>query len=101
MQIAQHRRLEKDFFRAQGLRTAEYIAIESDGDLENAKDFPFPAILKTSTLGYDGKGQLVCARYADLSPAFDEIGRKPSLLENRIDLHLALGGGFSPGKQEK
>jgi 5-(carboxyamino)imidazole ribonucleotide synthase len=60
MHIAQHRKLEKDFFRQQGLGTADFVALESEADLDSARDFSYPAILKTAMLGYDGKGQVVC-----------------------------------------
>ena len=86
MHIAQHRKLEKQFFRDQGLDTADFIALESDADLEAARDFTFPAILKTSMLGYDGKGQIVCERFSDLKAAFEQIGKKHCVLEQRIDL---------------
>ena len=86
LHIAQHRKLEKDFFREQGLATADYLALENEDDLEGARDFAFPAILKTATLGYDGKGQVVCDRFDDLGPAFDAVGRKPCVLEQRIAL---------------
>ena len=86
MHIAQHRKLEKQFFRDQGLDTADFIALESEADLEAARDFTFPAILKTSMLGYDGKGQVVCERFSDLKDAFEQVGKKHCLLEQRIDL---------------
>ncbi len=37
-------------------------------------------------LGYDGKGQVVCQSRDDLAAAFEQIGRKPCVLEQRIDL---------------
>jgi 5-(carboxyamino)imidazole ribonucleotide synthase len=86
LHIAQHRKLEKQFFRDQGLDTADFIALESEADLEAAHDFTFPAILKTSMLGYDGKGQVVCERFSDLKAAFEQVGKKHCLLEQRIDL---------------
>ena len=86
LQVAQNRKLEKEFFRSLGLHTADFIAIEQAQDLEQARDFTFPAILKTNTLGYDGKGQVLCQQFADLTAAFDELGCKPCLLEQRIEL---------------
>ena len=86
LQIAQHRKLEKEFFRARGLQTADFLPLESAADLERATDFSYPAILKISTLGYDGKGQVVCDDFAALQAAWDELGRKPCVLEQRIDL---------------
>lgn len=86
LHIAQHRKLEKEFFREQGLNTADFIAIESESDIEAAHDFTFPAILKTAMLGYDGKGQAVCESFDDLASAFAGVGKKPCVLEQRIDL---------------
>jgi len=86
LQIAQHRLREKDFFRAQGLETAAYLAIENEADLAGASDFEFPAILKTATLGYDGKGQIVCGGFEELAEAFRQVGAKPCVLEQRVDL---------------
>ena len=86
LQIAQHRRKEKDFFRARGLGTAQFLAIETQADLDASRDFPFPAILKTSTLGYDGKGQVVCASFDELADAYAQVGGKPCVLEQRVDL---------------
>lgn len=86
LQVAQHRLREKEFFRAVGLNTADFMAIESAADIEVARDFAFPAILKTATLGYDGKGQVVCDRFAELADAFRQVGGKPCVLERRIDL---------------
>lgn len=86
LHIAQHRKLEKQFFRDQGLDTADFIALESESDLESARNFTFPAILKTSMLGYDGKGQVVCERFSDLKAAYEQVGKKHCVLEQRIDL---------------
>jgi 5-(carboxyamino)imidazole ribonucleotide synthase len=99
LQIAQHRLREKDFFRAQGLDTAAFLAIESGADVDKARDFEFPAILKTSTLGYDGKGQVVCERFEDLAEAFQEVGAGACVLEQRIDLacEVSVVLGRSPG----
>jgi 5-(carboxyamino)imidazole ribonucleotide synthase len=86
LHIAQHRRLEKEFFRQQGLDTADFVALESEADLDSARDFSYPAILKTATLGYDGKGQVVCHGFDELRSAFEQVGKKPCVLEQRIDL---------------
>ncbi len=86
LHIAQHRKQEKEFFREQGLSTADFIAIENDGDVEAARAFSFPAILKTAMLGYDGKGQVLCEEFGDLQKAFEQVGRKPCVLEQQIEL---------------
>lgn len=90
LHIAQHRKQEKDFVRSLGLLTADFIAIENDEDLAGARDFSFPAILKTAMLGYDGKGQVVCEHFEELQQAFEQVGRKPCVLEQLIELDCEI-----------
>ena len=54
--LIQHRLAEKDFINKLNIRTTRYASIEKKSDIEALEDF-LPGILKTSTLGYDGKGQ--------------------------------------------
>ena len=54
--LIQHRLAEKDFINNLNIRTTRYVSIEKKSDLNSLEDF-LPGILKTTTLGYDGKGQ--------------------------------------------
>ena len=54
--IIQNRLTEKDFVNRLNIQTTKYKLIRNKKDLEDSLDF-IPGILKTSTLGYDGKGQ--------------------------------------------
>tara|TARA_B100000886_G_scaffold313302_1_gene249830 strand:+ start:250 stop:1305 length:1056 start_codon:yes stop_codon:yes gene_type:complete len=54
--IIQNRILEKDFVNNQNIKTTEYKKISNKDDLISNVNF-LPAMLKTTTLGYDGKGQ--------------------------------------------
>ncbi len=54
--LIQHRLAEKDFVNKLNIRTTRYVYIEQQKDLETLGDF-LPGILKTTTMGYDGKGQ--------------------------------------------
>ena len=54
--LIQHRLAEKDFINKLNIRTTRYVHIENKQDLLTLEDF-LPGILKTTTLGYDGKGQ--------------------------------------------
>ena len=54
--LIQHRLAEKDFINKLNIRTTRYVHIENKEDLLTLNDF-LPGILKTTTLGYDGKGQ--------------------------------------------
>ena len=54
--IIQHRLAEKDFINKLNIRTTRYTSIEKKSEMESVKDL-LPGLLKTATLGYDGKGQ--------------------------------------------
>ena len=63
--LIQHRIAEKDFVNKLNIRTTKYMSIEKKSDLGNLKNF-LPGILKTTTMGYDGKGQYPIKRIEDL-----------------------------------
>ena len=86
LRVAQDRRLEKTFFRDCGLGTADFLEITEPADIDRAHGFSFPAILKTATLGYDGKGQVVCGSVDELISAFEQVGQVPCVLEQRVEL---------------
>jgi 5-(carboxyamino)imidazole ribonucleotide synthase len=88
--ITQDRVAEKQFLVDIGVEVAPYMLVDSDDDIDDASDFTFPAILKTARLGYDGKGQVRCPSYADLAPAWQELGRVPCVLEQRMNLTREL-----------
>ena len=54
--LIQHRLAEKDFVNKLNIRTTRYVHVENKDDLLPLEDF-LPGILKTTTMGYDGKGQ--------------------------------------------
>ena len=54
--LIQHRLAEKDFINNLNIRTTRYASIEKKSEIDSLKDL-LPGILKTTTLGYDGKGQ--------------------------------------------
>ena len=54
--LIQHRLAEKDFVNKLNIRTTRYVGIEKKSDIQTLEDF-LPGILKTTTMGYDGKGQ--------------------------------------------
>ena len=54
--LIQHRLAEKDFINKLNIRTTRYVHIQNKEDLLTLQDF-LPGILKTTTMGYDGKGQ--------------------------------------------
>ena len=54
--IIQHRLAEKDFINNLNIRTTRYVSIEKKSEMDSVGDL-LPGLLKTVTLGYDGKGQ--------------------------------------------
>jgi len=59
VRIAQNRILEKTFIQEHGLATAPFAAIYEAADIEEAfAGLTPPLLLKTASMGYDGKGQL-------------------------------------------
>jgi 5-(carboxyamino)imidazole ribonucleotide synthase len=88
--ITQDRIAEKQFLDDIGVAVAPYTVIATAEDLAAARNFEFPAILKTARLGYDGKGQVRCASYDDLAAAWEAVGTVPCVLEQRLTLAREL-----------
>jgi 5-(carboxyamino)imidazole ribonucleotide synthase len=82
--IAQNRILEKDFFNAIGIPTAPYWAVNSLVDVEAAFAEIGQGILKTCTLGYDGKGQARITTVGDIAEAFAAMKNAPPVYEGFI-----------------
>ena len=63
--LMQHRLAEKDFVNKLNIRTTQYTLVEKKSDLDSLNDL-FPGILKTTTMGYDGKGQYPIKEIKDI-----------------------------------
>ncbi|HET6837174.1 MAG TPA: 5-(carboxyamino)imidazole ribonucleotide synthase [Gemmatimonadales bacterium] len=88
---AQDRIAEKTFFQSRGFATAEFRAVRSQAELSAAlREVPLPALLKTSRLGYDGKGQAQVSTESEAIRAFEQFGRVPCVLEQRVELEREL-----------
>ncbi len=87
VQVCQHRALEKACFAQAGVPCAPHAVLASMTDLERpALAALLPGILKTASLGYDGKGQAAVAGPDDLPRAWSALGRVPCVLEKRLPL---------------
>ena len=83
---SQDRLTEKQFLRDLGLQTAPFAAVNSLADLEQAvAKIGMPSILKTRTLGYDGKGQARLKTPNDIAPSHAAMAGAPSILEGFVD----------------
>jgi 5-(carboxyamino)imidazole ribonucleotide synthase len=89
--VAQDRIREKTFLRDHGFATAPFAAISRTDELEPAfAEVRSPALLKTSRLGYDGKGQAAIGSLEELRAAFAAFGGVPCVLEQRLELEAEL-----------
>jgi 5-(carboxyamino)imidazole ribonucleotide synthase len=88
---SQDRIAEKTFFRSHGFATALFRGVHSERELISALgEIPPPALLKTSRLGYDGKGQTLVESADEAARAFERFGGVPCVLEQCITLEREL-----------
>jgi 5-(carboxyamino)imidazole ribonucleotide synthase len=86
LRASQDRVLEKTFLNGAGIPTAPWAAVEDlDGLRIAVERIGLPAVLKTTRLGYDGKGQALLRRTDELANAFAALSPKPLILEGFID----------------
>src|SRR5690606_19425654 len=79
--IAQDRLAEKSFLASKNIPVAPYRGVHSLADLQAAiGELGLPAVLKTTRLGYDGKGQRVLREPGDAEAAFAELAPHPLVL---------------------
>ncbi len=93
VQVCQHRAREKALFVQAGVPCVPHLLIETEADLAAASAQAavlLPGVLKTATMGYDGKGQVAVATAADLATAWAGLGRVACLLEQRVALAAEL-----------
>ena len=80
IELIQDKRTQKEFYKANGIPTAEFILTTNRQEVIDNKSF-LPAVNKLGREGYDGRGVQVLRTEADLARAFDA----PGLLEKLID----------------
>jgi len=84
--ISQDRIAEKEFLSSLGLTVAPFAAVKSQADLDAAiAKIGCPAILKTTRLGYDGKGQARIMDPRDTTAALATMNGADAVLEGFID----------------
>lgn len=101
VKITQNRLAEKQFFNHNQIATTRYYSIDHITDIKNITLDIFPGILKTNTLGYDGKGQIVVSNVDELEKAFIDLNKVPCILEKRIDLKLEASVIVARNSSEK
>jgi 5-(carboxyamino)imidazole ribonucleotide synthase len=86
LRASQDRVTEKSLINAAGIGTAHWLPVSDFVDLERgAAQLGLPAVLKTTRLGYDGRGQMVLRAPEDLAAAWQNLSPKPLILESFVD----------------
>jgi 5-(carboxyamino)imidazole ribonucleotide synthase len=87
VRIAQDRAAEKAHFERCGVPCVPYAVIETAAQLEAVPSDLLPGILKTSRMGYDGKGQIRVKNRVELVAAWVKLKSVPCVLEKKLALH--------------
>ncbi|MDH5541105.1 MAG: ATP-grasp domain-containing protein, partial [Rhizobacter sp.] len=82
--ICQDRAAEKAHFVRSGVACAPHALIADRGMLLAVDDSLLPGLLKSSRLGYDGKGQARVHRREELVSAWASLGDVPCVLEKLL-----------------
>lgn len=91
LRITQNRHLEKETAQAAGLQTAPYALLHQPAALEDAVDtVGLPAILKTVSGGYDGKGQYLIQDSHEIPQVRRELSSIPYVLESVVPFRKEL-----------
>ena len=84
--VSRDRLNEKTLFRELGIPTPKFAAISTIDDLKKAaRDVGLPAVLKSRTLGYDGKGQAVIKSEDEIEAAWERVGKVECVLEGFVN----------------
>ena len=81
--VAQNRKLEKTFVNELGINTTDWVYIKSAEDIKKNQHL-LPGLLKSNTLGYDGKGQFILNSVNDIKP--DWCFTSDYILEKKVNL---------------
>lgn len=84
LRTTQNRSLEKNFLRQQDIPTCQFEIVQSLQQLIAVDDSLLPGILKTTTDGYDGKGQVVVTDRSELESAWEKLKTEEAILESFV-----------------
>jgi len=87
VEIAQNRINEKQYVQSLDICCTPFKVVKQEQDIEEAfSDIDAPFILKTTTLGYDGKGQVVVRNQSEAIQAWQKLDQVECILEKKINL---------------
>lgn len=84
--LCQNRIREKALLKQCGITCAPHVVLQNKDDLSLLDERLFPALLKTATMGYDGKGQFNVENTQEVAQVWDKIKYVPCIVEKRMNL---------------
>ncbi len=81
--LIQNRKIEKNFLNENNITTTKYVTVKNEKNIKDNLHL-LPGLLKTTTLGYDGKGQYKLNSLEDINNEIDFS--KEYILEKLINL---------------
>jgi 5-(carboxyamino)imidazole ribonucleotide synthase len=93
LRVTQNRIREKTAIREIGIPVAPFHVVASLEDLQKAvRELGLPAVMKTATGGYDGKGQWVIKSESELAEAYETLAKAGTelIVEQFVPFQLEL-----------
>lgn len=91
LEAAQDRLAEKTLFRSLDINTTDFAPIAKPTEFEAAvTELGLPAVLKTSRMGYDGKGQWILRTTEDVARAKAQLPKVSLILERFVPFRREL-----------
>jgi 5-(carboxyamino)imidazole ribonucleotide synthase len=86
LHVTQQRLREKTFLQSNGFPVTPFRRIQTLADLEEAvRNLGLPAVLKTASFGYDGKGQRKIREISEVPSAFAGLAGAEGIYEAFVD----------------
>lgn len=91
LKLTRNRLTEKTAIQNLGIKVAPFRLVENDEQFSEAvKAIGLPAVLKTTTGGYDGKGQVVLRTEEDFVEALELVKKQQCILEGWVPFEKEL-----------
>jgi 5-(carboxyamino)imidazole ribonucleotide synthase len=91
IEVCQDRAKEKSLFQELAIPTPDFRIIDSEAELVDAiSELGCPCVVKTTTEGYDGKGQFVIREQSECTVAWQEIGNRKLIVEKFVNFSREL-----------
>jgi 5-(carboxyamino)imidazole ribonucleotide synthase len=100
VKLIQDKLIQKQTLRDLGIPVADFCSVSTKEEIINcAKEYGYPVILKSRTMGYDGKGNYKIDSEDDIDTAIETIGTRGELMcESFVNfkMEIAIQGARSP-----